>query len=481
MDSLGLDYPARHLGTEFFWNNVTGGGVGPWFTNIRATPTAPNGGLPDTGAGSPGANIAANSAAISQLHGDLQRAVSAGFAQQGAKYAFSVPLENPLRYNQTGQAPNPYSGVVPPSRRIRPPIRRSSRRSATTPTRLEDEQAFFNKGIPGFTVSAASRTPTATRTRTPRRSAPGPRRRRSSSYAGTGRRSRWATARRRLRACSDRDVGRRPSAPDRVTRSAVDRSTATTRCARSEHRTRNTGRRIPAPGLTSRSASTPRGLRRTGDGLRSQPVGTPGACSRPARTRGARSGPTPLRHRALPGSAVPVNVIEGQPVGDLGDTIEHLNYFAGGAPHGIDGPASRPRSSSGRSSCRPSGRACCWRATTTPARRRCRRSPVAYFETSPGKPDSTTTVSFDASFARAADGSTSGLKYYWDFGDGTHATGKTGRSHVLGPDLRRREARGRQGQRLGRCTARPCRWTARPAPRRAPTPAARSLRPRRPR
>jgi PKD repeat protein len=50
---------------------------------------------------------------------------------------------------------------------------------------------------------------------------------------------------------------------------------------------------------------------------------------------------------------------------------------------------------------------------------------VAYFETDPVNPTSTKTVSFDASFARAADGSTDGLSYYWDFGDGTHATGKT--------------------------------------------------------
>ena len=37
----------------------------------------------------------------------------------------------------------------------------------------------------------------------------------------------------------------------------------------------------------------------------------------------------------------------------------------------------------------------------------------------------TKTVSFDASFARGSDGTTDGLTYYWDFGDGTHATGKT--------------------------------------------------------
>src|SRR5256886_9809297 len=153
MDSLGLDYPAYHLGTEFFWNNVTGGGVGPWFTFIRATPTAPNSAYPDTGTGSPGANITANSPAIGQLHTDLQAAVLAGFNQQGAKYHFSVPLENPLRYNQPGQAPNPYSGVVPTK-----PAYVASDQAQFSPVRddadaLEDEQAFFDKGIAGFTVS----------------------------------------------------------------------------------------------------------------------------------------------------------------------------------------------------------------------------------------------------------------------------------------------------------------------------------------
>src|SRR4051794_24043349 len=71
MDSLGLDYPAYHLGTEFFWNNVTGGGVGPWFTFIKATPDGPNAAYPDTGSGSPGAKITANAPAIAQLHTNL--------------------------------------------------------------------------------------------------------------------------------------------------------------------------------------------------------------------------------------------------------------------------------------------------------------------------------------------------------------------------------------------------------------------------
>jgi hypothetical protein len=50
---------------------------------------------------------------------------------------------------------------------------------------------------------------------------------------------------------------------------------------------------------------------------------------------------------------------------------------------------------------------------------------LAYFETDPVNPVGTRTVHFDASFARAKGGGTAGLQYYWDFGDGTHATGRT--------------------------------------------------------
>ncbi|MDR0344782.1 MAG: PKD domain-containing protein, partial [Nocardiopsaceae bacterium] len=52
-------------------------------------------------------------------------------------------------------------------------------------------------------------------------------------------------------------------------------------------------------------------------------------------------------------------------------------------------------------------------------------SPIAYFETDPVNPTSTKTVTFNAGFSRSTKGSTDGLQYYWDFGDGTHATGKT--------------------------------------------------------
>jgi PKD domain len=45
--------------------------------------------------------------------------------------------------------------------------------------------------------------------------------------------------------------------------------------------------------------------------------------------------------------------------------------------------------------------------------------PIAYFEMTPKKPTAQTTVSFDAGFSRTKSGDTSGLTYYWDFGDGS--------------------------------------------------------------
>src|SRR5262249_13688930 len=69
-------------------------------------------------------------------------------------------------------------------------------------------------------------------------------------------------------------------------------------------------------------------------------VGTAGAGG-PRGTAGAGgTGVTlapPLRFAHA--SGVPFTVNQNQPVGYSGDTIEHLNYFAGGAPHGPAGPA----------------------------------------------------------------------------------------------------------------------------------------------
>ncbi|MDT4988277.1 MAG: hypothetical protein QOI74_2371 [Micromonosporaceae bacterium] len=386
MDSLGMDYPAHHLGTEFFWNNVTGGGVGPWFTFIKATPTAPNPAYPDTGAGSPGANITANSAAIGRLRGDLQGAVLAGFSQQGAKYNFSVPLENPLRYNQTAQAPNPYSGVVPTK-----PAYSATDQARFSPVRddtdaLEDEQAFFDRGVPGFTVSGVKNS----------------------------------------------NVDENPYAA-----SVSDTTKATPVIGYAGNQTTfQLGNNTPQPGMTTTATPAAAGdtnvkVAAVTNLAAGQPIfiGTGadieyGQIQSVGTAEAAGTGVTlvaPLA-RAHP-SGVPFTVNENQPVGYLSDTIEHLNYFAAGAPHGLR--PQQPTEELKRALELPAQ----WTslllagdgylgATARP------NKPIAYFETTPARPDTTLTVTFDAGFSRAAEPNAKGLQYYWDFGDGTHAVGR---------------------------------------------------------
>jgi hypothetical protein len=397
MDSLGLDYPAFHLGTQHFWNNIVNGGVGPWNTFIKATPAAPNSAYPDTGAGSPGAAITGNSAAISQLHTDLQNAVTAGFQEQGAKYNFATPAENPLDFNNNnGQSPTGFTGSVPqvPTYSTADQAQYSSVRDDTDA--LEDEQAFFNKGIPGFTVSGVKN--------------------------------------------STIDENPYPS-----TVSANIRSTPIIGYAGNQT-TFQLGGSTPAAGMTTTAAASNAGDTNVkvasvtnlavGNAVfidnganieydQITAIGTAGA------TGTGVTLATPLT--AAHASGVPFNINQVQPVGFTADTIDHLNYFAGGAPHGPGG-RSAPTEELKRALELPAE----WTsmlianddyagATAAPT------SPVAYFETSPVKPASTTTVSFDASFARAADGSTDGLTYYWDFGDGTHATGRTVSHTFSGP------------------------------------------------
>jgi hypothetical protein len=396
MDSLGLDYPAYHFGTQYYWNNVTGGGVPPWFTFIKATPSAPNPAYPDTGAGSPGAAISANSAAIGQLRTDLQSAVSAGFAEQGAKYAFSSPAENPLRYNQQGQAPNPYGGSAPILPAYSPADQAKFSPVRDDTDALEDEQAFFAKGVPGFTVSGVKNSNSD-----------------ENPYAA----------------------------------SVSDTIKATPVIGYAGNQTTfQLGGSTPVAGMTTAAAATAAGDTNvkvasvtnlavgnaifidSGSSIeygQIQSIGTAGATG---------TGVTlvaPLK--AAHSSGVPFNVNQVQPIGFTGDTIDRLNYFASGAPHGAAGQT-QPTEELKRALELPAE----WTslllagdnyagATAKPT------TPVAYFETTPVNPKSTLTVSFDAGFARAADGSTAGLEYYWDFGDGTHAVGKTVSHTFSGP------------------------------------------------
>jgi hypothetical protein len=399
MNANGLSYPAYHLGTQYFWNNLSGGGVGPWRTFVTDTPSTPNQNYPDTGPGSPGANISANSAAITQFNTNLNNAVSAGFAQQSAKYGGTVTQENPLRYNGTGSAPGGLSaGNGGPQLPTTPdvPAYTAAQQAQYSPVHPagtapeaeilsteDDAAAFWNLGIPGFSVGGVQ----------------------------------------------DSNIDENPYAP---TVSASIRATPIL-----QYTGGGTGfelaSNVPSAAFDKLQAATA-----AGDTTVTVATGTNFTAGQPFFVdTGANlevgqiqsvngnvltlTAPLKLAHAA----GVPFNVNQGQPVGFTGDTTEHLNFFASGAPHGLGGE-NVPSQELLRALELPST----YTSLLVSGSDYLGTAPkpttaVAYFETTPVNPTSTLTVTFDASFARNHDGTTSGLKYFWDFGDGKTAVGKT--------------------------------------------------------
>ena len=390
MNANGMSYPAYHLGTQYYWNNTANGGVGPWRTFITDTPSTPNTLYPDTGPGSPGANITANSAAISQLDSNLRNAVTAGFGQQSDKYGGTVPQENPLRYDHTGSAPLP--AVPTPS----VPAYTASEQSAFSPVHAagtaveaqesthEDEASiFWNLGIPGFSVGGVQ----------------------------------------------DSNIDENPYP---ATTDASIRSTPVLQYT-GGGTSFELASNVPTAGMTVLTAPTAAGdttvtVASTANLIAGQPFFVDTGLSLETGVISSISGTTvtlnhPLQFAHPNGARFHVN--QGQPVGFTGDTLEHLNVFASGAPHGLDGEASPTEE--------------LLRALELPAQYTSLlvsgndylgavpqpKSTHAYFESDPVNPTGTKTVTFDASFARDWNGKTGGLKYFWDFGDGTTATGKT--------------------------------------------------------
>ena len=403
MNANGMSYPAYHLGTQYYWNNIANGGVGPWRTFITDTPSAPNALYPDTGPGSPGANITANSAAISQFNGNLNDAVTAGFAQQGSKYGGTVPQENPMRYNHTGSAPLPAvpTPFVPAytasDQSTYSPVHPAGTAVESQESSHEDEASiFWNQGIPGFSVggvqdSNIDENPYPSSASVATRSTP------ILQYAGGGTAFELA--------------------------SGVPAAGMTTLAAASAVGATN----VKVASVTNLVVGQPFFVD-TGLNLETgvmTAVGTAGA----AGTGVTLSAPLQVVHA----SGVPFNVNQGQPIGFTGDTLEHLNFFAAGAPHGLAGETAPTEE--------------LLRALELPAQYTALlisgndylgavpkpSGTVAYFETRPVNPTSTNTVNFDASFSRAKSGGTAGLKYYWDFGDGTHAVGKIVSHTYSGP------------------------------------------------
>jgi PKD domain len=416
MNANGASYPAYHLGTSHYWNNLTPGGVGPWHTFITDTPSAANANYPDASGA-----IAANSTAASAFHGDLQDAVTAGFAQQSTKYNGQIKQENPLRYDVTGSAPGgaaaAQGGPQTPSTPTVPAYTADEQAtySAVHPAGTAPEAqilstedpaaAFWSQGIPGFSVGGVQDTnsvenPYQAASSDAIKSTPviqhlgGTSLQMGSGIAAAGMSTLWAAS-----AAGDTTVQVRLL----TTGNPATLVPPTTTFAVGQPIFVDTGSNLEVGQIAAIDPTV---------------NGTAAAGGWSTLTLAA-----PLKSAHPAGSRFHVN--EGQPVGMTGDSVEHLNMWASGAPHGVDDEA-QPTEELIRALELPATYTALLvsnnkylGAVDAP------KGNVAYFETSPVNPTDTKTVSFDAGYARAADGSTDGLTYYWDFGDGTHGTGKT--------------------------------------------------------
>jgi hypothetical protein len=396
MNANGASYPAYHFGTQYYWNNVANGGVGPWHTFVTDTPTAANTLYPDANGA-----IAANSAASAAFHTDLQAAVTAGFAQQSAKYNGSVKQENPLRYNGAGSAPGAIAGnpqtpqtpTVPAYTAAEQATYSAVHPAGTAPeaqilSTEDPAAALWSQGIPGFSVGGVQDTNSV-----------------ENPYPTTTSDAIKATPVIQHLGGTSLQIGNESSLTGGMTTSSADTAVGDTN--------------VKVAAVTNLVAGQPF-MVDTGQNLevgQIASVGTAGATG----TGVTLTAPLKFAHA----SGVPFRVNEGQPVGMTGDSVEHLNMWASGAPHGVD-DESQPTQELLRALELPAT----YTALLVSNNKYLGAVPaptgtVAYFETDPVNPTSTTTVNFDASFARGADGTTDGLSYYWDFGDGTHATGKT--------------------------------------------------------
>jgi hypothetical protein len=147
MDQNGLEYPALHWGTDHYFNDLRNGGVGPWFTNINASPLEPN----DIYNGDDFKNIEANLPAIKAFRAALTGSVTEAFQTLGRKYGFQVPMENPLLMANLRAGTNPkrsVSAYTPEDQQRFSPVQ-DDKLGRT------DQVPFVARGIPGYGVLGA--------------------------------------------------------------------------------------------------------------------------------------------------------------------------------------------------------------------------------------------------------------------------------------------------------------------------------------
>ena len=144
-DQDGLNYPTHKWGTGYYMSNLLDGQAGPWFNNINATPVSA---APNNVYGTVGIQrLQHNLPAVQAFRASAEDAVSQSLQDLGAKYNFSIPLENPLQFKNTGSVPDsPGIHSGPPICR---PTRRSTRRCSTT-ARWTDQVSFGVRGIPSL-------------------------------------------------------------------------------------------------------------------------------------------------------------------------------------------------------------------------------------------------------------------------------------------------------------------------------------------
>jgi hypothetical protein len=111
-DQDGLNYPALHWGSPYYFNDLINGGIGPWFNNINATPVSS---APNSIYGTVGIQrLQHNLAAVQAFRSNVANAVTQAISDLGQKYNYSMPVENPLQLKNTGSVPdNPSPSAVP--------------------------------------------------------------------------------------------------------------------------------------------------------------------------------------------------------------------------------------------------------------------------------------------------------------------------------------------------------------------------------
>ena len=103
-DQDGLNYPAHKWGTGYYMSNLLDGQAGPWFNNINATPVSP---APNNVYGTVGIQrLQHNLPAVQAFRASAADAVTQALEDLGQKYNYSIPLENPLVFKNTGSTPD---------------------------------------------------------------------------------------------------------------------------------------------------------------------------------------------------------------------------------------------------------------------------------------------------------------------------------------------------------------------------------------